>query len=311
MAIFDSINELIGNTPIIRLNRLCAGLPGRVAVKLEFLNPGGSVKDRPALAMIEAAEAEGLIDKETSVIEPSSGNTGIALAQVCAVKGYRLIITMPESMSVERQKIIRAYGAELELTPASEGMRGALQRAKELSQRIEKSFIPSQFENPSNPESHRRGTADEIWRDTEGKIDAFVAGVGTGGTLTGVGSALREKKPEIGIYAVEPADSPVLSGGKAGPHKIQGIGAGFVPEILDTGLIDEVLRVESEASFASARRLSREEGIFCGISSGAAVHAALGLASRASFKDKLIVTILASGGERYLSTPLYDFEEES
>lgn len=308
MNIYDNINHVIGSTPLVRLQRLTAGLDVEVAVKLEYMNPGGSVKDRPALAMIEAAENAGLIDPDTTIIEPSSGNTGIGLAQVCAVKGYPLIIVMPDSMSVERRKIIRAYGARLELTPAVEGMKGAIRRAEELASGLKKSFIPGQFTNPANPEAHRRTTAEEIWRDTDGNLAACVAGVGTGGTVTGTGSALKQKNPDIRIYAVEPADSPVLSGGEPGSHKIQGIGAGFIPDILDTGIFDEVITVGNDEAFDTARRLTREEGIFCGISSGAAVAASLQLAERQEYRGRLIVTLLPSGGERYLSTPLYDLD---
>jgi cysteine synthase A len=308
MNIYDNINQLIGSTPLVRLRRLTAGLGAQVAVKLEYMNPGGSVKDRPALSMIEDAEREGLIDGETTIIEPSSGNTGVGLAQVCAVKGYPLIVVMPDGMSVERRKIIRAYGARLELTPAAEGMKGAIRRAEELASALKKSFIPGQFTNPANPEVHRRTTAEEIWRDTGGSLAAFVAGVGTGGTLTGTGQVLKRKNPKIRIIAVEPADSPVLSGGDPGPHKIQGIGAGFIPDILDTGIFDEVITVDNDEAFDTARRLTREEGIFCGISAGAAVAASLKLAEREDYEGRLIVTILPSGGERYLSTPLYDIE---
>lgn len=306
MNIYDNINQVIGNTPIVRLKRLTKGLDADIAVKLEYMNPAGSVKDRPALMMIETAEKKGLIDQDTAIVEPTSGNTGIGLAQVCAVKGYQLTIVMPDSMSLERRKIIRAYGATLELTPASEGMKGSIRRAEEIASGYAKSFIPSQFSNPANPEAHRRATAEEIWRDTDGEVAAFVAGVGTGGTITGTGEALKHKNPEIKVFAVEPADSPVLSGGEAGSHEIHGIGAGFVPDILNTGIYDEVVTVSNDEAYDTARRLTKEEGIFCGISSGAAVAAALKLARRAEFKDKLIVALLPSGGERYLSTPLYD-----
>ncbi len=314
MNIYHDITETVGQTPLVRLNRLSEGLGATVALKLEYMNPAGSVKDRPALSMIETAEAQGLVDKDTVVIEPTSGNTGIGLAQVCAVRGYRLVIVMPDSMSVERRKIIRAYGAELELTPAVDGMKGAIGRAKELAAEItsgnNKSFIPSQFTNPANPEIHRRTTAEEIWRDTEGSLAVFVAGVGTGGTITGVGSALKIKNSNIHIVAVEPADSPVLSGGEAGSHKIMGIGAGFIPEILDTNIFDELIRVDNDEAFETARRLSREEGIFSGISSGAATAAALKLAAREELAGKLIVSLLPSGGDRYLSTPLYSPEDQ-
>ncbi len=310
MNIYENINQVIGSTPLIMLRHLTKGVDAKVAVKLEFLNPGGSVKDRPALQMLETAEQQGLLDSETTIIEATSGNTGIGLAQVCAVKGYRLIIVMPDSMTIERRKIIRAYGARLELTPAAEGMKGSIRRAEELASGLEKSFIPKQFINPANPEAHRRGTAEEIWRDTDGTIAAFVAGVGTGGTITGIGESLKSKNPSLKVFAVEPADSPVLSGGEAGSHKIMGIGAGFVPDILNTGIFDEVITVSNDEAFDTARRLTREEGIFCGISSGAAVAAALKLCPRPEFKDKLIVTLLPSGGERYLSTPLYDISDD-
>ncbi|MFW5711946.1 MAG: cysteine synthase A [Spirochaetia bacterium] len=310
MHIYDNINQLIGRTPLVRLNRLSKDLPAEIAVKLEYSNPAGSVKDRIALSMIEAAEKDGRLDAETVVIEPTSGNTGIGLAQVCAVKGYRLIIVMPDSMSQERRKIIRAYGAELELTPADEGMKGAIRRAEELASGLQKSFIPSQFTNQANPQAHRDNTAEEIWSDTDGTLAAFVAGVGTGGTLTGTGEKLKQKRSDIKIIAVEPADSPVLSGGQPGSHKIQGIGAGFIPDILNTEVFDEVLTVSNDEAFDTARRLTREEGVFCGISSGAVVAAALKLAGREEFRDKLIVALLPSGGERYLSTPLYDFGQD-
>jgi cysteine synthase A len=308
MQIYGNINEVIGNTPLVHLSRLTKGLYGDVAVKLEYMNPGGSVKDRPALSMIEAAEEHGKLKEGATVIEPTSGNTGIGLAQVCAVKGYRLIIVMPDSMSKERRKIIRAYGAELELTPAADGMKGAIRRAEELAEELGNAFIPSQFSNAANPQIHRSTTAEEIWRDTDGSVAALVAGVGTGGTITGAGSALKEKNPEIRVYAVEPVDSPVLSGGEPGSHKIQGIGAGFVPEILETSVYNEVLTATTEETYDTARKLAREEGIFCGISSGAVVSAALRLAAKPEYDGKLIVAVLASGGERYLSTPLYDFD---
>jgi len=308
MNIKRDINQVIGNTPLVWLQRITRGINARIAVKLEYMNPGGSVKDRPALSMIEAAEKSGLIGPGSIIIEPTSGNTGIGLAQVCAVKGYSLIIVMPESMSMERKKIILAYGAQLELTPAEEGIKGSIRRAMDIAARNDKSFIPSQFTNPANPDSHARTTAEEIWTDTDGQVAAFIAGVGTGGTLSGTGGALKKKNRTIKVYAVEPAGSPVLSGGKPGSHQIMGIGAGFIPEILDREIIDEVIRVENEEAFETARRLTREEGIFCGISSGAAVSAALKLGSRPEYDNRLIVTLLPSGGERYLSTPLYDSE---
>ena len=310
MHIYDNVNQLIGRTPLVRLNRLTKDLPADIAVKLEYSNPAGSVKDRIALSMIEAAEKDGRLDAKTVVIEPTSGNTGIGLAQVCAVKGYRLIIVMPDSMSQERRKIIRAYGAELELTPADEGMKGAIRRADELASGLQKSLIPSQFTNQANPQAHRDNTAEEIWSDTDGTLAAFIAGVGTGGTITGTGEKLKQKNSSIRIVAVEPADSPVLSGGQPGSHKIQGIGAGFIPDILNTEVFDEVLTVSNDEAFDTARRLTREEGVFCGISSGAVVAAALKLAGREEFRDKLIVALLPSGGERYLSTPLYDFGQD-
>lgn len=308
MKIYENINQLIGHTPLVHLNRLTAGTGASIAVKLEYMNPAGSVKDRPALSMIETAEQEGLIDRDTVIIEPTSGNTGIGLAQVCAVKGYRLIIVMPDSMTIERRKIIRAYGAELVLTPAAEGMKGSIQRAQEIAAEHDRSFIPGQFTNPANPAVHRRTTAEEIWNDTDGTLAVFVAGVGTGGTITGIAEALKARNPAIRICAVEPAGSPVLSGGQPGSHEIMGIGAGFIPDILNTDIFDEVITIENEEAFDTARRLTREEGIFCGISSGAAVAAALKIGGRPEYKDRLIVALLPSGGERYLSTPLYDQE---
>ena len=278
-TIANNITELIGNTPLVRLRRVTAGAGAEVLVKLEFQNPGGSVKDRIGLSMIEAAEAAGKLGPDTIILEPTSGNTGIGLAMVAAAKGHRCTLVMPETMSLERRKLLRAYGAELVLTPGSEGMKGAIRTATEMAAADPRYFIPQQFENPANPAIHRRTTAEEIWRDTEGKLDIFVSGVGTGGTLTGVGQVLKERLPGLKIVAVEPADSPVLSGGKPGPHKIQGIGAGFVPAILETGLIDEIIQVTNDEAFAMARRLPREEGLLVGISSGAAVHAALQVAA--------------------------------
>lgn len=308
MNIYENINAVIGNTPLVRLRHLTAGTGAMIAVKLEYMNPAGSVKDRPALWMIERAEKEGLLDPETVVIEPTSGNTGIGLAQVCAVKGYQLIIVMPDSMSVERRKIIKAYGARLVLTPADEGMKGSIRRAQEIAAEQKKSFIPGQFSNPANPAAHRETTAEEVWRDTDGSLAALIAGIGTGGTITGTGEALKKHNPHIRVFAVEPEGSPVLSGGQPGSHKIMGIGAGFIPEILNTDVFDEVIQIRDEEAFETARRLTREEGIFCGISSGAAVAAALKVGSRPEFRDRLIVTLLPSGGERYLSTALYGEE---
>ncbi len=303
--IADNITELIGNTPLVRLRNVTKGAHAEVLAKLEFQNPGGSVKDRIALSMIEAAEAAGKLGPDTIILEPTSGNTGIGLAMVAAAKGYRCTLVMPETMSLERRKLLRAYGAELVLTPGSEGMRGAIRVANEMAASDPRYFIPQQFENPANPAIHRRTTAEEIWRDTDGQLDIFVSGVGTGGTLTGVGQVLKPRLPHLRIVAVEPADSPVLSGGKPGPHKIQGIGAGFVPAVLETGLIDEIIRVTNEEAFEMARRLPREEGLLVGISSGAAVHAALQVACRPENAGKRIVVIVPSNGERYLSTALF------
>jgi cysteine synthase A len=299
------VTELIGNTRLVRLNRVTEGAGAEVLAKLEFQNPGGSVKDRIALSMIEAAEAAGKIGPDTIILEPTSGNTGIGLAMVAAARGYRCTLVMPDTMSIERRKLLRAFGAELVLTPGSEGMRGAIRVANEMAGRDPRYFIPQQFENPANPAIHRRTTAEEIWRDTDGQLDIFVAGVGTGGTLTGVGQVLKPRLPHLKIVAVEPADSPVLSGGKPGPHKIQGIGAGFVPAVLDTSLIDEIIRVTNEEAFAMARRMPREEGILVGISSGAAIHAAVQVARRPENTGRRIVVIVPSYGERYLSTALF------
>jgi cysteine synthase len=302
--VFSDITKTIGRTPLVRLNRITAGLHAEIAVKCEFFNPLSSVKDRIGVAMIEAAERDHQIGKDSTIIEPTSGNTGIALAFVCAAKGYRLILTMPDTMSVERRVLLRMLGADLILTPGAEGMPGAIRKAEHLQKEIKRSFLPQQFNNPANPEVHRRTTAVEIWEDTNGRVDAIVAGVGTGGTITGVAEVIKSKKPAFKAVAVEPVDSPVISGGKPGPHKIQGIGAGFIPKNLNTSIIDDVIKVTNDDSFAMARRLSKEEGILCGISSGANVWAAIEYAKRPENKGKLIVTVAASTGERYLSTAL-------
>jgi len=302
--IFSDITKTIGKTPLVRLNRVTKGIDAAILAKLEFFNPLSSVKDRVGVSMIEAAEREGLIGEETVVIEPTSGNTGIALAFVCAAKGYRCVLTMPETMSMERRKLLKMLGAELVLTPGSEGMPGAIKKAEELVAQVPKAFMPQQFKNPANPQIHRETTALEIWEDTDGQVDVLVAGVGTGGTITGVSEVIKAKKPALKAVAVEPADSPVLSGGKAGPHKIQGIGAGFIPDILNKEIIDEIVTVSNEDAFAMARRMAKEEGIPVGISSGAAVWAALEVANRPENSDRLFVVIIPSCGERYLSTPL-------
>lgn len=304
--IYSDITKTIGRTPLVRLNKVTRGLEAEIVIKCEFFNPLSSVKDRIGVAMIEAAEREGRINKDTLIVEPTSGNTGIALAFVCAAKGYRLVLTMPETMSLERRVLLRMLGAELVLTPGPEGMPGAIRRAEQIVRETPNAFMPQQFNNPANPEIHRRTTAEEIWNDTDGRADAIVAGVGTGGTLTGVGEVIKKRKPSFRCIAVEPKDSPVISGGKPGPHKIQGIGAGFVPQVLNTALIDEVITVSNDDAFAMARRLAKEEGILCGISSGANVWAAIQYAKRPENKGKLIVTVAPSTGERYLSTPLAD-----
>jgi cysteine synthase A len=305
VKIANDITELIGNTPLVRLNRITRGAEAEVVAKLESFNPCSSIKDRIALSMVKAAEEQGLIKKDTVLIEPTSGNTGIALAFVCASRGYRLILTMPETMSIERRHILSIFGAELVLTPGSEGMPGAIRKAEQLVAENNNYFMPQQFKNPANPKIHRQTTAEEIWKDTDGKIDILVAGVGTGGTITGVAEVIKKRKPELRVVAVEPTDSPVLSGGKPGPHKIQGIGAGFVPEVLKLELVDEIIRVTNDDAGAAARRLAKEEGILAGISSGAATWAALEVAKRLENKGKLVVVILPDTGERYISTWLF------
>ncbi|MFW6097965.1 MAG: cysteine synthase A [Chloroflexota bacterium] len=310
MKIADNVTELIGNTPLVRLQRLTEGLQADVVAKLEYYSPAHSVKDRIGVAMIQDAEEAGIIDEDTVIVEPTSGNTGIALAFVCAQRGYRLILTMPDSMSRERRKLLRAFGAELVLTPATEGMAGAITKAQEIAATIPNAWIPQQFQNPSNPAIHRATTAEEIWRDTGGQVDVVVAGIGTGGTITGVGEVLKERKPEVQMVAVEPEDSAVLSGGEKGPHPIQGIGAGFVPDVLNTEIYDEVITVRGDRAMTTARRMATEEGLLVGISSGAATWAALQVAAREENRGRLIVVIIPSFGERYLSTPLYDHLEE-
>ncbi len=306
MRIANDISELIGNTPLVRLTKLTNDIAAEILVKLEFFNPAGSVKDRIGLAMINAAEKEGLLKKDTVIIEPTSGNTGIALAFICALKGYKLILSMPESMSLERRKLLKGFGAQLELTPAEKGMKGAIEKSAELAKKHKYSFIPQQFKNAANPEIHRKTTAEEIWNDTDGKVDILVSGVGTGGTITGIAEVIKERKPGFKAVAVEPEDSPVLSGGESGPHKIQGIGAGFIPEILNTGIIDEIVTVSNKEAVEVAKRLMKEEGLLCGISSGAAVAASLKIARKPENKGKMIVTVLPSTGERYLSTLLFE-----
>src|SRR4051812_42817272 len=305
MSIAENITQLIGHTPLVRLRKVTDGAVGDVVAKLESFNPAGSVKDRIGVAMIDAAEQAGLIKPDTIILEPTSGNTGIALAMVAAARGYKCVLTMPETMSIERRMLLRAYGAELVLTPGPEGMAGAIAKAEELAKTDDRYFIPQQFETPANPAVHAVTTAEEVWKDTDGKIDIFVSGVGTGGTITGVAQVIKERRPSAQFVAVEPAASPVLSGGQKGPHPIQGIGAGFVPPVLDLGLVDEVLTVENDDALELARRLAREEGLLVGISSGAAVSAALQLARRPENAGKLIVVVLPSLGERYLSTVLF------
>lgn len=304
--IANSITELIGNTPLLRVNKFVKGLEADLLVKLEYFNPAGSIKDRIGYAMIKDAEDKGLINKDTVIIEPTSGNTGIALAFVAASRGYKLILTMPETMTVERRKLLKAYGAEIVLTPGPDGMRGAIRKAEELASQIKNSYIPQQFKNGANPEIHRATTAEEIWRDTDGKVDILIGGVGTGGTITGVGETIKIRKPELKVIAVEPSDSPILSGGKPGPHKIQGIGAGFVPDVLNTNIIDEIIKVNNDEAFATSKDFALKEGVLIGISSGAALQAALQVAKREENKGKVIVVILPDTGERYLSTTLFD-----
>ncbi|MDX1776510.1 MAG: cysteine synthase A, partial [Desulfobulbales bacterium] len=304
-TIHGDISQVVGRTPLVKLNRVTRGLKATILAKLEFQNPLASVKDRIGVSMIEDAEKQGLIDRHTTIIEPTSGNTGIALAFVCAAKKYPLILTMPETMSLERRALLRHLGAELFLTPGPEGMKGAIAKARDILARSSKAYMPNQFANPANPEIHRRTTAQEIWSDTGGRVDILISGVGTGGTITGVSEVIKKRKASFKAVAVEPADSPILSGGKPGPHKIQGIGAGFVPDVLNTRIIDEVVTVSNEDAFATARQVARLEGILCGISSGAAVWSALQVASRPENKGKQIVVILPSFGERYLSTDLF------
>ncbi|MBA7566683.1 O-acetylserine sulfhydrylase [subsurface metagenome] len=303
--IVNDVTELIGNTPLVKLNKIAKDVEAKIVGKLEFFNPCGSVKDRIGINMITEAEKKGFLKKDSVVVEPTSGNTGIALAFVCAVKGYRLVLTMPDTMSIERRKMLEAFGAEIVLTPGSEGMKGAIKKAEEIVKNNCKAFMPQQFKNPANPEVHRKTTALEIWKDTNGKVDILVSGVGTGGTITGIAEVIKKRKPSFKAIAVEPTNSPVLSGGEPGSHKIQGIGAGFVPDVLNRDIIDEIIKVKNEEAMIYARRLAKEEGIFAGISSGAAVWAAIEVAKRKENKGKLIVVILPDLGDRYLSTELF------
>jgi cysteine synthase A len=305
MKFHSTISSTIGSTPLVRLNRICEDIDARIYAKLEFFNPLGSVKDRIAASMIAAAEVEGKINPQTLIVEPTSGNTGIALAFICAAKNYRLCLTMPDSMSEERRRLLKHLGAELVLTPGAEGMKGAIAKAQEILESEKEAFMPNQFANPANPRAHRETTAEEIWRDTEGQVDILISGVGTGGTITGVAQVIKPRKPSFKAIAVEPADSPVLSGGQKGPHKIQGIGAGFIPEVLDQSLIDDVVTVTNDDAFETARNAAKLEGILCGISSGAAIKAAIDVARRPESAGKNIVTILPSTGERYISTDLF------
>lgn len=306
--IFSNITELIGNTPLVELTKYekLKNVDAKILAKVEYFNPTGSIKDRIGYSMIVDAEEQGVINKETIVIEPTSGNTGVGLAFVCSARGYRLILTMPDTMSQERRKLLKAYGAELVLTPGHEGMKGAIKKAEELAKEYKNSFIPQQFENPSNPKFHEKTTAQEIWKDTDGKVDVFIAGVGTGGTLTGVAKVLKEKNPNIKIVAVEPYDSPVLSGGKPGPHKLQGIGAGFVPKVMNLDLVDEIFKVKTDEAYETTRNLAKIEGLLVGITSGAATFAALEIAKRPEFKGKNIVVILPDTGQRYLSSNVFE-----